>query len=163
MATEYSSSFLAVYGSLRRRSLVRRGLLVARNLSFFGHGILRGRLFVQNGYPGAIEGPGAIQVEIFRVSDQAVFQVLDLYEGFSPDLSEYSLFYRKVVRLLHPEILATAYFLARQTPKGEKVLTAKCPSRLVGSHLPDVAGGYVAAFHDAESEPSTRFFRSGAP
>lgn len=115
------SSFLAVYGSLRRRSLFRRGLRVGRSLTFFGHGILRGQAFVQNGYPGAIEGAGAIQVEIFRVRDQAVFQVLDLYEGFSPELRDYSLFYRKVVRLLHPEILATAYFLARQTPRGEKV------------------------------------------
>jgi gamma-glutamylcyclotransferase (GGCT)/AIG2-like uncharacterized protein YtfP len=121
MATKHSNSFLAVYGSLRRRGLVRQGSQVARNLSFFGYGILRGQLFVQNGYPGAIEGPGAIQVEIFRVRDPVVFQVLDRYEGFSSDFRDYSLFYPKVVRLLHPEILATAYFLARQTPRGKKV------------------------------------------
>lgn len=59
-----------------------------------------------------------IQVEIFLVRDQAVFQVLDRYEGFSPDLADYSLFYRKVVRLLRPEIKASAYFLARHTPRG---------------------------------------------
>jgi gamma-glutamylcyclotransferase (GGCT)/AIG2-like uncharacterized protein YtfP len=114
-----SNSYLAVYGSLRRRVLARRGLAVARNLSFFGHGILRGQLFAQNGYPGAVEGPGVIRVEIFRVRDKTVFQVLDFYEGFSPDSKGYCLFDRKLIRLLRPGILASAYFLARQTPRGQ--------------------------------------------
>ena len=118
MSNMGSNSFLAVYGSLRRRALARRGFQVARSLSFFGHGILRGQLFVQNGYPGAVEGPGAIQVEIFRIRDQAVFQVLDFYEGFSADSRGYSLFDRKVIRLLRPGIVATVYFLARHTPRG---------------------------------------------
>ena len=119
MALEHSNSFLAVYGSLRRRALARRGLAVAGSLSFFGHGILRGQLFAQNGYPGAVEGPGVVRVEIFRVRDEAVFQVLDFYEGFSPDSKGYCLFDRKVIRLLRPAILVSAYFLARQTPRGQ--------------------------------------------
>ena len=119
MAPEHSNSFLAVYGSLRRRALARRGLMVARSLSFFGHGILRGQLFAQNGYPGAVEGPGVVRVEIFRVRDEAVFQVLDLYERFSPDSKGCCLFDRKVIRLLRPGIQASAYFLARQTPRGQ--------------------------------------------
>jgi len=119
MAPGHSNSFLVVYGSLRRRSLAKRGLVVARSLSFFGHGILRGQLFAQNGYPGAVEGPGLIQVEIFRVRNEAVFQVLDFYEGFSPVSKGYCLFDRKVIRLLHPGIVASAYFLARRTPRGK--------------------------------------------
>jgi gamma-glutamylcyclotransferase (GGCT)/AIG2-like uncharacterized protein YtfP len=119
MAPGHSNSFLAVYGSLRRRAPAQRGFLVARSLSFFGHGILRGQLFTQNGYPGAVEGPGAIQVEIFRVRDQGVLQALDFYEGFSADSRGYNLFDRKVIRLLHPGIVATVYFLARQTPRGK--------------------------------------------
>lgn len=118
MVPEHSNSFLAVYGSLRRRALARRGLVAARSLTFFGHGILRGQLFAQNGYPGAVEGPGIIRVEIFRVRDEAVFQALDLYEGFSPESKGCCLFDRKVIRLLRPGILASAYFLARQTPRG---------------------------------------------
>jgi len=119
MAAGHSDLFLAVYGSLRRRALARRGSAVAGSLSFFGHGILRGQLFAQNGYPGAVEGPGVIQVEIFRVRDKAVFQVLDFYEGFSPGSKGYCLFDRKIVRLLRPGILASAYFLARRTPRGK--------------------------------------------
>jgi gamma-glutamylcyclotransferase (GGCT)/AIG2-like uncharacterized protein YtfP len=119
VASGHSDLFLAVYGSLRRRALARRGSAVAGSLSFFGHGTLRGQLFAQNGYPGAVEGPGIIRVEIFRVRDEAVFQALDFYEGFRPGSKGYCLFDRKVIRLLRPGILASAYFLARRTPRGK--------------------------------------------
>jgi gamma-glutamylcyclotransferase (GGCT)/AIG2-like uncharacterized protein YtfP len=113
------SSFLAVYGSLRRRSLAKQGFLVLRNLRFHGHGVLRGLLFIQNGYPGVIEQPGQVRVEIYRVLSETMWEILDRYEGFRPSLGARALFYRKEVLLLRPGLRASVYFLGREIPRGK--------------------------------------------
>jgi gamma-glutamylcyclotransferase (GGCT)/AIG2-like uncharacterized protein YtfP len=117
MATPYSS-LLAVYGSLRRRSLARQGFIVVRDLRFHAYGVLRGLLFSQKGYPGVLEQPGRVPVEVYRVLSESVWEILDRYEGYHPSLGCRSLFYRKEVTLLHPEIRASVYFLGRETPRG---------------------------------------------
>lgn len=114
------SSFLAVYGSLRRRSLAKQGFFVLRSLRFHGHGVLRGLLFAQNGYPGVLEQSGLVRVEVFRVLSETVWEILDRYEGYRHSLGCRALFYRKEVTLLHPEIRASVYFLGREIPRGRK-------------------------------------------
>jgi gamma-glutamylcyclotransferase (GGCT)/AIG2-like uncharacterized protein YtfP len=114
------SSFLAVYGSLRRRSLAKQGFFVLQSLRFHGHGVLRGLLFTQNGYPGVLEQPGLVRVEVYRVLSETVWEILDRYEGYRPFLGCRALFYRKEVTLLHPEIRASVYFLGREVPRGRK-------------------------------------------
>jgi gamma-glutamylcyclotransferase (GGCT)/AIG2-like uncharacterized protein YtfP len=114
------SSLLAVYGSLRRRSLARQGFFVLRDLRFHTHGVLRGLLFSQKGYPGVLEQPGRVPVEVYRVLSESVWETLDQYEGYRPSLGYRSLFYRKKVTLLHPEIRAFVYFLGREIPRGTK-------------------------------------------
>jgi hypothetical protein len=64
------------------------------------------------------------------------------------------LFDRKVIRLLHPGIVATVYFLARQTPRGKPKfrssakaasprLCRACPQApKVAARLPDLAGAW---------------------
>jgi gamma-glutamylcyclotransferase (GGCT)/AIG2-like uncharacterized protein YtfP len=117
------SSFLAVYGSLRRRSLAKQGFFVLRNLRFHGHGVLRGLLFIQNGYPGVLEQSGLVRVEVYRVLNATVWEMLDRYEGYQHSLGPRALFYRKEVALLRPEIRASVYFLGREIPRGSR--TAK--------------------------------------
>jgi gamma-glutamylcyclotransferase (GGCT)/AIG2-like uncharacterized protein YtfP len=112
-------SFLAVYGSLRRRSLAKQGFFILRNLRFHGHGVLRGLLFTQNGYPGVLEQPGLVRVEIYRVLSETVWEILDRYEGYRPSLGTRALFYRKEVSLLRPELRVTVYFLGREIPRGK--------------------------------------------
>jgi len=114
-----NSSFLAVYGSLRRRSVARLGFFVVRNLRFHGYGVLRGLLFVQNGYPGVVEQPGLVRVEVYRVLSENVWDILDRYEGYRPSLGARALFYRKKVTLLRPELRVSVYFLGRETPRGK--------------------------------------------
>ena len=114
-----NSSFLAVYGSLRRRSLARQGFFVLRNLRFYTHGVARGLLFNQNGYPGVLEQPGLVRVEVYRVLSEEVWETLDRYEGYRPSLGARALFYRKEVTLLRPGIRASVYFLGREIPRGK--------------------------------------------
>jgi gamma-glutamylcyclotransferase (GGCT)/AIG2-like uncharacterized protein YtfP len=113
-------NFLAVYGSLRRRSLAKQGYFVLQNLRFYGHGTIRGLLFVQNGYPAVLEQPGLVRVEVYRVLSEKVWEILDRYEGFHRSLAAHSLFYRKKVALLHPKIRASVYFLGKEIPRGKR-------------------------------------------
>jgi len=116
------SSLLAVYGSLRRRSLTKQPFFVLQDLQFYGYGVLRGLLLIQNGYPAVLEQSGLTRVEIFRLGSERVWEVLDRYEGCQPELGYRSLFYRKVVNLLRPEIRAWVYFLGREVPRGRQMI-----------------------------------------
>ena len=113
-------SFLAVYGSLRRRSLAKQSFFVLRDLEFYGYGILRGLLLIQNGYPAVLEQSGEVGVEIFRLEGEAILEELDRYEGYRLALGSRSLFYRKEVDLRRPEIRAWVYFLGREIPRGRR-------------------------------------------
>ena len=113
-------TFFAAYGSLRRRSLARQGHLVVRGLAFHGYGLLRGLRFIQNGYPGVIEQPGIVVVEVYQVLETVVWEILDRYEGYDAALGTRALFYRKEVKLLRPEIRASVYFLGREIPRGTR-------------------------------------------
>jgi gamma-glutamylcyclotransferase (GGCT)/AIG2-like uncharacterized protein YtfP len=112
--------FFAAYGSLRRRSLFRRGHAVLHSLRFHGRGLLRGIPFIQNGFPGVVEQPGIVVVEIYQVLDDSVWETLDRFEGCDSPLSCHAHFYRKQVRLLRPEIQASVYFLGREIPRGKR-------------------------------------------
>ena len=113
--------FLGVYGTLRRRSLFRRGASIAAKLRFFCFGHLRGKLFCQGSYPGAIEDSGIIPVEVFRVLDPAVWDDLDRYEGCDVAHEPSSLFYRQKVRLLRPSLVVWVYFLGQRQFRGKLI------------------------------------------
>jgi gamma-glutamylcyclotransferase (GGCT)/AIG2-like uncharacterized protein YtfP len=113
--------FLAVYGTLMRRSLFQRGVSISQKLSFFGSGQLRGKLFWQNSFPAAVEGCGTIPVEIFRIIDEKVWHDLDRYEGCDFASEPDSLFYRKSVRLLRPSLIVWVYFLGHRQVRGKLV------------------------------------------
>jgi gamma-glutamylcyclotransferase (GGCT)/AIG2-like uncharacterized protein YtfP len=71
-------------------------------------------------YPGVVEQSGIVLVEIFEVLDDSVWEILDRFEGFDSSCRGHTLFYRKQVRLLRPEIPVSVYFLGRETPRGRK-------------------------------------------
>ena len=114
-------SFLAVYGSLRRRSLAKQRFIVLRDLEYYGCGHLRGLLFLQSGYPAVLEQPGLVRVEIFRLRAGRSWEELDRYEGYLHELGCRSLFYRKEIILLRPRIRAWVYFLGREIPRGRRI------------------------------------------
>ena len=113
-------NFFAAYGLLRRRSLARRGHRVLQHLRYYGTGLLRGIAFVQHGYPGVVEQPGLVLVEIFEVLNNSVWEILDRFEGYDASRGRHTLFYRKQVQLLRPKILVSVYFLGREIPRGRR-------------------------------------------
>jgi gamma-glutamylcyclotransferase (GGCT)/AIG2-like uncharacterized protein YtfP len=112
------SVFLAVYGTLRRRSVFQKLPMAVSRLKFFGCGMIRGRLFWQRTYPALIQGHGIAQVELFRIVDPSVWRDLDSYEGFDPANLRASLFIRSQVLLLNPRLWASVYFFNWQIPRG---------------------------------------------
>jgi gamma-glutamylcyclotransferase (GGCT)/AIG2-like uncharacterized protein YtfP len=112
---------LAVYGTLRRRSIFPKLPMAASRLQFFSYGLIRGRLFWQHSYPALIQHRGFAQVELFRIVDPNVLGDLDRYEGFDSGNPQASLFIRTQILLLKPRFWVWAYFLNRNIPLGDEV------------------------------------------
>src|SRR6266481_1043230 len=110
--------FLAVYGTLRRRSIFNRLPLAVSRLHFVGYGRIRGRLFWQRAFPALVQDRGIVEVELFQIVDPSVWGDLDLYEGFDPINLGASLFIRRQVLLLNARRRAWVYFLNQQIPLG---------------------------------------------
>lgn len=121
MSSTAPCDLLAVYGTLRRRSIFYRLPVAVSGLQFVGFGRIRGRLFWQRTFPALIENWGVAHVELFQVIDQSVWFDLDLYEGFDSNNLRCSLFIRRQVRLLNPRLIAWAYFLNRNIPLGFRI------------------------------------------
>lgn len=113
---QVSRDLLAVYGTLRRRSIFQKMPLVVARLRFVGYGQIRGQLFWQRTFPALIQGPGIVAVELFEITEAKVWCDLDSYEGFDPANSRASLFIRRRVLLSNPRLWAWAYFLNRDIP-----------------------------------------------
>jgi len=111
-------NLLAVYGTLRRRSIFPKLPMAVSRLQFFSRGLIGGRLFWQRTYPALIQDRGIAQVELFRIVDPGVMTDLDRYEGFDPRNPRASLFIRTQVLLLNPQVRAWVYFLNLQIPRG---------------------------------------------
>jgi gamma-glutamylcyclotransferase (GGCT)/AIG2-like uncharacterized protein YtfP len=123
--------FLGVYGTLRRRSLFRRGSSISAKIRFFCFGHLRGRLFCQKSFPAVVQGPGIVPIEVFLVLDPTVWDELDRYEGCCLNHELSSLFYRQKVRLLRPSLIVWVYFLGHHQVRGKLMAPLALPSNSV--------------------------------
>jgi gamma-glutamylcyclotransferase (GGCT)/AIG2-like uncharacterized protein YtfP len=111
-------NLLAVYGTLRRRSIYHKLPAAASRLQFLSCGLIAGRLFWQRTYPALIQDRGIAPVELLRIVDPSVLGDLDRYEGFNPSNLQASLFVRNQVLLLNPQVRAWVYFLNPRIPRG---------------------------------------------
>jgi gamma-glutamylcyclotransferase (GGCT)/AIG2-like uncharacterized protein YtfP len=112
---------LAVYGTLRRRSIFYKLPVAVSRLQFVGFGQVKGRLFWQRTFPALIEDRGIAEVELFEILDPKIWRDLDFYEGFDPTNVRASLFIRRRVLTLNPRVWAWVYFLNRTIPRGAPI------------------------------------------
>ncbi len=99
-------TYLFVCGTLRQSqvgSLKVELIQLMQSLKFIGTGSAVGQLYDLGDYPGAIVGENfdsKIVGEVYEVDHpQAVFTILDQYEGFIPGELEASLFARVKVKI----------------------------------------------------------------
>jgi len=85
---------LFVYGTLMSGFSAHAFLMDSQ---FISHGILYGARLIHlpQGFPGALEGEGKIVGEVYRV-DRLTLKAIDLYEDYNEELTEESLFIRKL-------------------------------------------------------------------
>ncbi|MDX2286872.1 MAG: gamma-glutamylcyclotransferase family protein [Bacteroidia bacterium] len=98
--------YLFVYGTLLSSFQNLMSAFVQKHAVWQGQARIRGRLYEVSYYPGAVADPAAdtwIRGELYLVPDsQVLFEVLDEYEGYFPDLPDNSLFIRTRVQA-HPD------------------------------------------------------------
>ena len=57
--------------------------LLAGGVTFLGEASVRGSLLDLRGYPGLVEGFGAVRGELYRLHDRELLPVLDRAEGYN--------------------------------------------------------------------------------
>lgn len=93
---------MACVGGLRR-------LGDTRALRYVGPCRMRGGLVDLGRYPGLVPVDGFVEGELYEVTDPAMFEVLDRFEGYHPAGTRPSLFVRRRIRLYEPQLDAWVY------------------------------------------------------
>ena len=130
MTSDEDSNLLFVYGTLRRGSANEFSEILAKNASFAGEGLVRGRLFNLGLYPALVISPNAIVrgdlYEISQSNRQAVLDLLDRYEGCAstdPQPHEYRRAIVGVFTATGSKLQAWTYLLNRP-PEGLEPIDA---------------------------------------
>lgn len=97
-----SSLLLATYGTLMRTFEAQERLGIRQALSFQGACRIEGQLYDLGTVPGAVPGEQVVHGELFRLASDAVWTVLDEYEGYDPDREADSWYVRRRVPLQAP-------------------------------------------------------------
>lgn len=95
--------YLFVYGFLLSQERWRTPFpkMLEEKLSFVGEGLVRGRLYLIEDYPGLILDPGKkenVFGEIYKIADLSILRILDSYEGFTHNDMKNSEFIRVVTK-----------------------------------------------------------------
>jgi gamma-glutamylcyclotransferase (GGCT)/AIG2-like uncharacterized protein YtfP len=91
------SDYLFVYGSLRRAASPMHDML-AQSCHYVGEGLLQGRLYEVNWYPGAVESAYSedkVVGEVYQIVDSGILVRLDEYEACSDNFSQPHEYIRK--------------------------------------------------------------------
>ncbi|MDR9415873.1 MAG: gamma-glutamylcyclotransferase family protein [Gracilimonas sp.] len=97
-----SSTFLFVYGTLKRGFNNQVAEHLHRTQTFVGEGSFPGKLFKISFYPGAVYQPKAstkVYGDLFQITEHAdsLFSLLDDYEGIHPNEPETAEFKREII------------------------------------------------------------------
>jgi gamma-glutamylcyclotransferase (GGCT)/AIG2-like uncharacterized protein YtfP len=121
---------LAVYGSLRRPYDTRRLLGIDAMLAWLGPAVIPGRLHDLGTYPALVDGTGRVAADLFEVVSADLAAVLDPFEGYKPDAEESSMYLRRLVRLVSPDVDAWVYLYRPVPPSGSLVACGDWVSHL---------------------------------
>ena len=103
MGDPRATQYLLVYGTLATGELAGAKLELSRSLTSslkrVGRRVVRGMLYDLGSYPGLVSGSGAVQAELYELTDPEVLELIDAYEGFQPGDPGGSLFVRRAVRV----------------------------------------------------------------
>ncbi|MCI4670638.1 MAG: gamma-glutamylcyclotransferase [Bacteroidia bacterium] len=101
------TDYLFVYGSLLKQANNIMSAYLSGRSELLGEGLMEGKLFMIDYYPGAIYSSDSIQKvrgDVYKLNEKdSTFQVLDNYEDFIPGDPENSAFIRKIVPIQYED------------------------------------------------------------
>jgi gamma-glutamylcyclotransferase (GGCT)/AIG2-like uncharacterized protein YtfP len=106
---------LAVYGSLRAGLALPDQPDAGASLVDRGPCTIAGTLYDLGDYPALVPGAGRVVGELYELRDPAVLAVLDRFEEYDVDDHAASMYVRRAVRLVDPQIEAWVYCFNGET------------------------------------------------
>src|SRR3972149_284136 len=119
---EVEPSHIFVYGTLMR-GLVNHTRWGMDTLPFVGLGTIPGEMYRIGYFPGGVPGPGVIQGEVYRLTNETLIRRLDQLEGYVPGRRrDLNLFHRDRVEvtLKGGETLTAWVYYLGITPQREE-------------------------------------------
>ncbi|MEX2587064.1 MAG: gamma-glutamylcyclotransferase family protein [Actinomycetota bacterium] len=104
-----SREYLALYGSLMSCVGGLRRLGDTRGLRYVGPCTMQGRLVDLGRYPGLVLQEGLVEAELYEITDRAILDGLDRFEGYHRHNAGLSVYVRRRVRLREPDCHAWVY------------------------------------------------------
>lgn len=99
----------AVYGLLRKGASGFAQFGLERAFRPLGPCRIPGLIYDLGGYPGLVDGEGAVIGELFEVADPSVIARLDTFEDYYPQAPDRSRYLRRQITLLTPACKAWVY------------------------------------------------------
>lgn len=126
------SDYLFVYGSLRRQVSSSRHDLIQDQCEYIGEGTLQGKLYLLDGYPGAIiseDDSDTVFGEMYRMLDRdSLFARLDEYEectGLFPEPHEFKREEVEIALVDGQRIVGWSYFYNRPITHLKRVISGR--------------------------------------
>ena len=113
-------NYIAVYGSLMADLRPDDAPAVEAGMTKVGDCVIRGELYDLGDYPGLLPGKGTIHAELYAINSLDVLRPMDEFERYYAEDIPNSLFVRRLVRLVSPDVDAWVYFFNRE-PHGQLV------------------------------------------
>jgi len=114
--------FIFVYGTLRTETATVMSHLLVRHSEYLSNGVMQGRLYELDGYPGAVESrepDDKVLGALYRIVDRdMLLPELDLYEECTDNFPEPHEYVRKKVLISRDNgdsLIAWAYLFNRET------------------------------------------------
>jgi gamma-glutamylcyclotransferase (GGCT)/AIG2-like uncharacterized protein YtfP len=130
-----SHSYLALYGSLMSTFSTQQNLGLNGKLQLLGECQLTARLYDLGDYPGLTlsnDTADIVHAELYCVTDQAVFTILDEFEDYRPGNDQASLYKRILVDLLEPQVKAWVYVYNQAILKSNLIASGSWATYLAG-------------------------------
>jgi gamma-glutamylcyclotransferase (GGCT)/AIG2-like uncharacterized protein YtfP len=106
-------AYIALYGSLRRHGEIRGKPDLSACLQPAGEAVIQGRLIDLGDYPGLVPGAASVQAELYLLVDRRAVPIMDRFERYVPNDVRGSLYVRRALRLLRPNVEAWVYVYNR--------------------------------------------------
>lgn len=118
------AEYLMLYGTVMAGYPDHEALDLPEHLEYVGECSIAGDLYDLGDYPGLIVGerrPGTVHGELYRVTDELVFEALDDHEGYDPRDRSGSLYRRTYRRLEEPAEDAWVYVYNRDVESAPRI------------------------------------------